>query len=71
MAHVKSVLNRDGQRAVAAIHGSLGLKFNPANKANETIWKTSSRQMTCATKTMNGGWRLEFKLCSNLLKITP
>jgi hypothetical protein len=27
-----------------------------------TVWKFSSHHMICATKTMNGGWRLKFKL---------
>jgi hypothetical protein len=27
-----------------------------------TVWKFSSRHMSCVTKTMNGGWRLKFKL---------
>jgi hypothetical protein len=28
-----------------------------------TAWKISSHTMTCVMKTMNGRWRLEFKLC--------
>jgi hypothetical protein len=31
---VKSPINRDGPRAPTAIHGALGLKFHPMDKAN-------------------------------------
>jgi hypothetical protein len=62
----KSLLKRDGTRAPIAIHGSSGLKFHPSEKAKQllTVWKLSSRHMMCVTITMNGGWRLEFKLYS-------
>jgi hypothetical protein len=63
---VKSLTNRDGSRAPTAIHGLLGLKFHPADKANAI-----ADCMICVTKIMNGGWRLEFKLCSKLKIMTP
>jgi hypothetical protein len=61
----KSLLKRDGPRAPTAIHGASGLKFHPSDKANAVaVWKFSSRHTICVTITMNGGWRLEFKLYS-------
>jgi hypothetical protein len=60
----KSLLKTDGPRAPTAIHGASGPKFLPSEKANaiETVWKFSSHHMSCVTKTMNGGWKLKFKL---------
>jgi hypothetical protein len=61
----KSLLKRDGPRPPAAIHGASGLKVHPFERANGIAdWKFSSRHMICVTITMNGGWRLEFKLYS-------
>jgi hypothetical protein len=61
----KSILKRDGPRAPTAIHSASGLKYHPFEKANAIAdWKFSSRHMICAKITMNGGWRLEFKLYS-------
>jgi hypothetical protein len=64
----KSLMKRDGPKAPTAIHGLSVLKYHPLEKANATadVFKTSSHPMICVTKTMNGGWRLESKLCSNL-----
>jgi hypothetical protein len=42
---VKFLRNRDGPRAPAAIHGLLGLKYNPADKAN-TIADCLENQFT-------------------------
>jgi hypothetical protein len=59
----KSLLKRDRPRAPTAIHSDSGLKILPSEKANAIadVWKFSSRQMSCVTKKMNGGWRLKFK----------
>jgi hypothetical protein len=35
------------------------------------VEETSSHHMTCVTKTMTSGWRLESKLCSKLMIETP
>jgi hypothetical protein len=69
----KSLINRDGPRALTSIHGASGLKFYPREKANaitdslENLFTPS----TCVTKTMNGGWRLESKLYLKPKKTTP
>jgi hypothetical protein len=62
----KSLLKRDGPRAPTVIYGASGHKFHPSEKPTEllTVWKFSSHHMICVTKTMNRGWRLEFKLYS-------
>jgi hypothetical protein len=61
-----------GPRAPTAIHGALGLKFHPMDKAIAiAVSKTSSHHTTCVTKNMNGGWRPESKLCSEPKIITP
>jgi hypothetical protein len=62
----KSLLKRDGPRVRTAIHGALGLKFHPYEKATQlmAVWKFSWHYMIYVTETMNGGWRLEFKLYS-------
>jgi hypothetical protein len=57
----KFLLKRDGPRTPTAIHGPSGLKFHPSEKSKKLL---TTNTMTCVTKTMNGGWRLEFKLCS-------
>jgi hypothetical protein len=63
----KSLINRDGPRAPTDIHGTLGLKFHPTDKANAiAVPKTSSHHTTFVTKTMNGGWMLETKFCLKL-----
>jgi hypothetical protein len=69
----KSLTNRDGPRAPTAIHGPLGLKYYPVDKANAIAdcLENSSHRMTCVTKTMNGGRRLESKLCPKLHIVTP
>jgi hypothetical protein len=36
-----------------------------------TVWKFSSHHMICVTKTMNGGWWLEFNLYSKTQKTAP
>jgi hypothetical protein len=57
----KSLTNRVDPRAPVAIHGLLGLKYHPVDKANATATakKTSSHRITCEKKTMNGRWRLK------------
>jgi hypothetical protein len=61
----KFLLKKDGPRAPTAIHGASGLKFHPHEKANAIAdWKFSLHHMICVTKTMNGGWRLQFNLYS-------
>jgi hypothetical protein len=62
----KSLLKTDGPTAPTAIHGPSGLKFHQSEKANALliVGKSNSHQMFCVTKIMNGGWRLEFMLCS-------
>jgi hypothetical protein len=69
----KSLANRDGPRAPTTIHGPLGLKFHPQDKANviADCLENQPHPMTCVTKTMNGGWKLESKLCSKLKATTP
>jgi hypothetical protein len=63
----KSFMERDGPRAPTAIHGLSGLKYHPLEKANAVAdcLENQFTPLTCVTKSMNGGWRLEFKLCSN------
>jgi hypothetical protein len=56
-------MKRNGPKALTALRGLLDLKYHPIEKAN--AWKMSSHPMSCGTKIMNSGWRLEFKLCSN------
>jgi hypothetical protein len=60
----KSLLKKDWPRAPTSIHGASGLKFHSSSNPTQllTAWKISSHTMTCVTKTMNDGWRLEFKL---------
>jgi hypothetical protein len=63
----KSLMNRDGPRAPTVINGPSGLKCHPLEKANViAVSKISSHPIICATTTMNGGWRLQFKLYSKL-----
>jgi hypothetical protein len=64
----KFLTNRNRPRAPTAIHGLLGLKHHPVDKANATAdcLENSSHRITCMNKTMNGRWRLESKLCSKL-----
>jgi hypothetical protein len=64
----RSLIKMDGAKKPTAIHGPFSLTFHPLEKAKAiaTAWKISSHRMTCVTKTMNGGWRLEFKLYSKL-----
>jgi hypothetical protein len=59
----KSLMTRDGPQDPTAIHGPFGLTFLPLEKVNTTA---DCLEMTCVTKTINGGWRLEFKLYSEL-----
>jgi hypothetical protein len=61
----KSLLKRDGLREPTANHGASGLQFHTSEKANAiAVWKLSSHNMICVTKTMNSEWRLEFKCYS-------
>jgi hypothetical protein len=61
------LIKKDGPKAPTAIHGPPCLKYHPLEKAKTIAdWKSSSHVMTCVTTTMNGGWGLEFKLCSKL-----
>jgi len=61
----KSLIKRDGPRAPTTIHDNSGLKFLPLENSTRllTFSKINSHHMTCVTNTMNGGWRLESKLC--------
>jgi hypothetical protein len=62
----KCLLKRAGPRAPTAIHGATGLKYHPFEKANATV-DSLEIQFTphdLCDDTMNGGWRLEFKLSS-------
>jgi hypothetical protein len=70
---VKSLANRDGPRAPTVIHGPLGPKFQPADKANAIAdcSESSSYPINCVTKTTNGRWRLEFRLYLKLKIMTP
>jgi hypothetical protein len=61
----KSLTNRDGPKAPSALHDLLGLKSHPEDIAN-AIAGCLENQFTLhdlCSKTMNGGWRLESKLC--------
>jgi hypothetical protein len=62
----KSLPKMDGPRAPTAIHGPSGLVFHALTKPVQllTAWKINSHTVICVTKTMNGGWKLEFKLHS-------
>jgi hypothetical protein len=64
----KSLTNRGGPRAPTAIHGLLGLKYHPVDKATALAdcLKNQFTPMTCVKKIMNGGCRLESTLCSKL-----
>jgi hypothetical protein len=64
----KPLTNRDEPRAPTPIHGLLGLKYHPVDKAIAIAdcLENSSYRITCVKKTMNGRWRLESKLCSKL-----
>jgi hypothetical protein len=56
-------MKMEGPKAPNAIHGPSDLKHHPLEKPNSiAVWKVSSHPMTCAVTTMNGGWRLQFKL---------
>jgi hypothetical protein len=61
----KSLTKRGGPKAPTAIHGLLGPAFYPSEKANviANCLETSLRSTNCVTLTMNGGWRLESRLC--------
>jgi hypothetical protein len=59
----KFLTNRDGPRAPITIHGPLGIKFNPLEKAN-TIADVLEKQ--CVKKTINGKWMLESKISLKL-----
>jgi hypothetical protein len=62
----KSLMRRDRSKAPTAIHGPSGLKLLRLEETNTvvlTVWKISSHHMTCVRKTMNGEWRLVFRLC--------
>jgi hypothetical protein len=63
----KSRLKRDGPRPPTAIHGPLGLKFLPLEKANASAdcVETSSHHMTCVKKTMSCGWRIQLEAVDN------
>jgi hypothetical protein len=64
----KSLTKWGGPRASTSLNGPLGFKYNPIEKANAiaNCLEISSQPVTCVTTTMNGGWRLEYNLCSNL-----
>jgi hypothetical protein len=43
----KYLLERDGPKTSTAIHGSVGLKCHPLEKANATaVWKINSHSIT-------------------------
>jgi hypothetical protein len=62
----KSLLKRDGQGHQMPFTVFQALHFIHPRKPTQLLnaWKISSHTMICVTKTMNGGWRLAFKLCS-------
>jgi hypothetical protein len=49
------------------------LNFIRPRKPTELLsaWKTSSHPITSVKKTVEGGWRLEFELCSKVHTTTP
>jgi hypothetical protein len=68
----KSLTNRDGPRAPTAIHGLLGLKYHPVDKAN-AIADCLENQFTLhdpRDENHERQWRLESKLCSKLQIVT-
>jgi hypothetical protein len=64
----KSLMKRDGPKALIAIRGPLGFTFHPLEKANAIAdcLENSLHHMNCMTKTINGVWRLQFKPYSKL-----
>jgi hypothetical protein len=62
----KFLLNRDGPRHKLPFMVLQALNFIHPRKPTQFLiaWKINSHTMICVMKTMNGGWRLEFKLCS-------
>jgi hypothetical protein len=56
----KSLTNRGEPKATPSVHGPLGPVFYPIEQANVIA---HSLENLCVTLTMNGGWRLESKLC--------
>jgi hypothetical protein len=65
---VKPLIKRDGPKTPTAIHGPLGLKYQPPDKATtmRIVWKINLHHMTRVMKTINGRWRLELKRCLKL-----
>jgi hypothetical protein len=59
----KSIIKKHGPRAPTVIHGPLGLKSHPLEKAN-AIADCLKSQFTLHD--LCDGWRLEFKLCTKL-----
>jgi hypothetical protein len=61
----KFLTKRGGPKVPTAIRGHLDLAFYPIEKSNllANCLETCSRRTKCVTVTMNGGWRLESKLC--------
>jgi hypothetical protein len=61
---MKSLVKRDGPRAQLLFMVLQAQNFIRLRKPTQllTLWKFSSHHMICVTKTMNGGWRLRFKL---------
>jgi len=58
--------------APIGIRRPLGPKFLPLERANAIdVCKLSSYHLTCVTKSTNGGWRLESKLCSKPWAAVP
>jgi hypothetical protein len=61
----KFLLERDGPKAPTAIQYPSSLKFHPKDKANAIAdcLENHFTPLDCTTKTMNGRWKLDSKLC--------
>jgi hypothetical protein len=73
VAHCEIPRKEGGPKASNAVHSPLGFKFHPLQKATAIVdcLENLLTPVTCVTKTMNGGWCPEFKLCSKLQETTP
>jgi hypothetical protein len=51
-----------GHQLLFIVHQALNFIHQKKPTQLLTVWKLSSHHMDCVMKTMNGEWRLEFKL---------
>jgi hypothetical protein len=69
----KSLTKKEGPRVPTPIHGILGLKYQPEDKANAiaNCLENQDTSHDLCDENHDGGWRLEPKLCSKLQIVTP